>query len=99
MNYKQAVEWANGFSPEKAKELVPQLQHTIKVMLGGGFLASAGANQPADFYIDSRVGRLRYPKRNIIGTVRMLAELAKRAGINPHAIPDTGAIYADWPRD
>jgi len=64
------------------------LQVEIYVMCGGGMLGHFGATQPADFYIDSRVGRLPYPKRVIYQAVEMLKALAIKLGKDPHNLPE-----------
>lgn len=62
-------------------------QVAVYVMCGGGYLGRFAAEQPADFYIDMRVGRLPYPKRVIEKAVLRLALLAQEAGLNPHDMP------------
>jgi hypothetical protein len=42
------------------------LQTVVYIMCGGGILGHFAAEQPADFYIDDRVGKLAYPKRQIL---------------------------------
>jgi len=63
------------------------LQVAVYVMCGGGMLGAMAAEQPADFYIDSRCGRLPYPRREIMQAVECLATLAKAAGKDPHRLP------------
>ena len=63
-------------------------QTAVFVMCGGGFLGESAAKQPADFYIDPRVGTLPFPKRKILQAVKCLAVLATAAGHNPHNLPD-----------
>lgn len=64
------------------------LQTSIYAMIGGGMLASFAIRQPADFYIDDRVGGLAYPKKAIMQAVRILEHTAKQLGHNPHEVPD-----------
>ena len=68
-------------------------QVAVYVMCGGGFLGRFAAHQPADFYIDSRVARLPYGRRAIEQAVAVLAELAKKAGLNPHALPEVASFH------
>jgi len=63
-------------------------QAAVFVMCGGGMLGHLAAEQPADFYIDDRCGRLPYGKREILQAVAVLAVLAKAAGLDPHHLPD-----------
>jgi len=65
-------------------ESIPAHQIAVYVMCGGGFLGHFAAEQPADFYIDDRVGRLPYPKAQIRQAVETLVTLSEKAGLNPH---------------
>ena len=66
---------------------IPHLQTAVFVMCGGGMLGRMAAEQPADFYIDSRVGRLPYPKKSIIQAVNVLSVIASAMGLDPHHMP------------
>lgn len=59
--------------------------HQVRVytMCGGGFLGNFAATQPGDFYIDDRVGRLPYNKKEIYLAVEHLKRMAEEAGLNP----------------
>ena len=61
-------------------ELMRQTEVAIFTMIGGGFLGASAVNQPAEFYIDSRVGRLPYSKRAILQAVEILAQARRFAG-------------------
>jgi hypothetical protein len=63
-------------------------------MCGGGFLGKFAAEQPADFYVDSRVGSLPYPVEQIEQAVRALRAIAEGAGLNPHAMPPLLPFHA-----
>jgi len=63
------------------------LQTVVYVMTGGGFLGRFAAEQPADFYIDDRVGRLPYRRKEIMQAVQVLAAIAEGRGLNPHKMP------------
>jgi len=67
---------------------VPTMQTAIFVMCGGGFLGRFAAEQPADFYIDDRVGRLPYARKEIIQAVETLVTIAKVNGLDPHRLPE-----------
>jgi hypothetical protein len=64
------------------------LQIEVYVMCGGGMLGHFAMTQPADFYIDSRVGRLPYKKKDIYQAVEMLKGLAIKLGKDPHNLPE-----------
>ena len=69
------------------KDRIPFLQVAVYVMCGTGFLGRFAAEQPGDFYIDDRVGKRPYPKREIYQAVRCLSILAEENGLNPHKMP------------
>ena len=73
-------------------DTIERLQVAVFVMCGGGFLGRLAAEQPADFYIDDRVVRLPYLRREIEQAVSVLATLAVKAGLDPHNMPKMG----DW---
>ena len=70
-------------------ERIGTLQAAVYVMVGGGMLGRFAAEQPADFYIDARVGRLPYGRREIRQAVAVLAAIAAKAGLDPHHLPQT----------
>jgi len=63
------------------------LQTVVKIMCGGGYLGNFAAEQPADFYIDDRVGRLPYRRKEITQAVAVLVTTAKARGLDPHNLP------------
>ena len=79
-----------GFGPE----IVPFHQVAVYVMCGGGFLGHFAAEQPADFYIDDRVGRLPFRRSEICYAVRTLAQIAKARGLNPHDLPPLPVLHS-----
>lgn len=62
-------------------------QGAVYVMCGGSFLGRFASEQPADFYIDDRVARLPYKKKEIYQAVETLATIAKENGLDPHRLP------------
>jgi len=68
-------------------EAIGHAQVVVYVMTGGGMLGKMAAEQPADFYIDARVGRLPYGRREIMKAVGTLKQLVVRAGLDPRALP------------
>ena len=70
------------------KESISTHQAVVYVMCGGGMLGHFAAEQPADFYIDDRVGKLPYPKKQIYQAVETLGTLAKANGLDPHHLPN-----------
>jgi hypothetical protein len=85
----------------KVAEVAPNFRDTIGahqtavfVMCGGGFLGRMAAEQPADFYIDDRCGKLPYPRRAIMQAVQALAIIAKANGLDPHKMPESPRFHA-----
>lgn len=68
----------------------------VYVMCGGGMLGKFAAEQPADFYIDMRVGRLNYAARDIHQAVTVLHACAVAAGLNPHDMPAMPDFHSCW---
>jgi hypothetical protein len=64
------------------------MQVAVFTMCGGGMLGHFAAEQPADFYIDSRCHGLPYSKRAIMQAVEVLAVTAKVFGLDPHRMPE-----------
>jgi len=83
---KTLVEYGKG-------ERLQAHQVAVFVMCGGGMLGHMAAEQPADFYIDDRCGRLPYGKREILQAVAVLTTLAKAAGHDPHALPSAPRFH------
>jgi len=84
----------NTIDQEKIKEIAKRWKDSIQahqvavyVMCGGGFLGRFAAEQPADFYIDDRVGRLPYENAEICQAVETLSTIAKENGLDPHNLP------------
>jgi hypothetical protein len=70
------------------KNSVPYIQAAVYTMCGGGFLGSSAARCPADFYIDTRCGKLPYTRRRIMTAVKQLVEIATAAGLDPKNLPE-----------
>ena len=81
-------------SGKHSPEQIGALQVAVSVMCGGGFLGRFAAEQPADFYIDDRVGRLPYRRKEILQAVAVLVTLAKVAGLDPHHMPTGPDFHA-----
>lgn len=75
------------------KDIGP-LQVAVYVMVGGGMLGRSAAEQPADFYIDGRVGSLPYPKGDIKQAVAVLVAQAEAMGLDPRHLPEVPAFHA-----
>lgn len=67
----------DGFE-RKGDNAVMVAMTTVNTMIGGGLLGNFAVNQPNVFYIDSRVGKLPYPKRDIKQAVVILAAHRRR---------------------
>ena len=81
------------FDPAGVRKEVPHLQNAVFVMCGGGFLGDFAATQPADFYIDSRCGRLPYGRRAIMQAVEILATIAVELELDPHNMPSRPSYH------
>lgn len=68
----------------RTPEGIATMQGAIFAMCGGGLLGRSAVEQPADFYIDDRVGKLPYPKKAIVQAVKTLVTVATLNGLNPH---------------
>ena len=70
-----------------SKESIPAMQTAIYVMCGGGILGEMAAERPKEFYIDSRVGKLPYSKREIFQAVVTLISIAESNGMDASNLP------------
>ena len=81
---------------EGDEELLRNLQVAVYVMCGGGMLGSFAMKQPADFYIDARVGRLPYPRKKIYIAIEVLKALAEVLRKNSHNLDTPDLRYFAW---
>jgi len=63
------------------------LQVAIFVAVGGGMLGHMYAEQPADAYIDMRVGKRPYGKQDTEKIRKELCAVARKLELNPHDLP------------
>lgn len=74
--YELALELSGKTDAEVERELddtsIPQQQVRVYAMCGNGFLGRFAAEQPKDFYIDDRVGRLPAKRLDIYREVKRL---------------------------
>jgi hypothetical protein len=75
-------------APQWGPQSIPAMQVAVYVMCGGSLLGRMAAEQPADFYIDSRCGRLPYGRREIMQAVQVLVLAAGANGLDPHNMPE-----------
>lgn len=68
-------------------EDVANLQLIVFTMCGGRYLGKFAAEQPGKFYIDSRVGKLPYGKREIYQVVEVLKIVAETNEYDPNQLP------------
>lgn len=66
---------------------VGTLQVVLYVAVGGGRIGKLFAENPEEAYIDSRVGRRPYSRKEIENIRQCLVELAIARGLNPRALP------------
>lgn len=69
------------------------LQVAVYVMVGGGFLGAFAAEQPKDFYIDSRVGKRPYKVRDCYQAVAVLAIYAKLLKYTTETMPKMARFH------
>jgi hypothetical protein len=65
------------------------MQIMVYVAVGGGMLGRLYAERPKHAYIDSRVGRLPYPRRKIEKMRLELIEMAEELNLDPANLPAT----------
>ena len=82
--------------PEKVRESIRDyyidedigaLQVAIYVACGGGWIGKNHAEQPVEAYIDDRVGKLPYSRREIENMKLVLIAMAKEKGLDPSNLP------------
>lgn len=66
---------------------IGHLQVAIYIAVGGGTLGNLFAEQPADAYIDGRIGRLPYTRKEIEKIRQVLITLAELKGYDPRHLP------------
>jgi hypothetical protein len=69
------------------------LQVAVFVAAGGGMLGRFLAEQPGHGYIDTRVGKLPYPKRDIMKMVNCLKIMAEVQGLNSNLLPSVPLFH------
>ena len=74
-------------SAEYWKNSIPTMQTAVFVMAGGGMLGRLAAEQPADFYVDDRTGRLPYTRKELTQAVAILCLIAEKNGPDSHKLP------------
>ncbi len=92
LNVQEVARSAKAYKWTRARSIAAH-QVAVYVMCGGGFLGSAAAHRPADFYIDDRCGKLPYPRREIEQAVKCLAVIAEAAGMNSHKLPEMARFH------
>jgi hypothetical protein len=75
------------------KDSIPPLQTAVFVMAGGGYLGNFAAEQPGKFYIDDRVGKLPYTRKEIYQAVEVLKILAEENGLDPNHLPEKPSFH------
>lgn len=98
VDLEQAEERLTELLNETSRELMldrcRQLQLTVYVMCGGGFLGRNAAEQPEDFYIDDRASTAYHPKA-IYQSVKVLCIYAKILGLDPRNLDPTSELFPD----
>jgi hypothetical protein len=73
-----------------------RVQLAVYVMCGGGILGLFAAQQPKYFYIDQRVGKLPYRRRDIYNAVELLKAMADVLGLDPNDLPKVETKFFGW---
>ena len=81
---KEAFEYDRDENP---RWQIGTLQVVIYVAVGGGMIGRMYAEQPADAYIDTRVGKCPYTRKQIENMRQCLIAMAEVHGLNPHSMP------------
>jgi len=87
-NDEGRIEINSDFHLYKSEEDLKALQVSIYVMCGGGMLGRFAMSQPADFYIDDRVGKLPYSKSDIYQVVEVMKAICHHLGKDAHHLPE-----------
>lgn len=70
------------------RETVAFMQIALFVMCGGGLIGHMAAEQPEDFYIDDRLSKRPYARKDIYQAVATLITLARVNGIDTKKMPE-----------
>jgi len=93
------AEWVNRTSlpmptaDERVMAILRPNQVAVYVMCGGGRLGHSACTDPRSFYIDDRVGRLPYSRRQIMKAVHTLAQIASTLGFERDLPPLPGTFH------
>lgn len=68
-------------------EDIGALQVAIYVACGGRWIGREHAERPAEAYIDARVGKLPYSRREIENMRIVLISMAEARGLDPNNLP------------
>lgn len=63
-------------------------QVAVYVMIGGGMLGAFAMRQPASFYIDTRVGKLPYSRKDIMQVIECIIAACHVLGKDAHNLPE-----------
>lgn len=88
--------------PKKTREVlrdnfadadIGAMQIAIYVACGGGWIGEMHAKQPADSYVDLRVGKLPYSRTAINNMRIVLIEMAEARGLDPRNLPTMPKLH------
>jgi hypothetical protein len=71
------------------------LQVAVYVMCGGGMLGRFAMSQPADFYIDDRVGKLPYSRKDIYQVIEIMRAICHHLSKDAHNLPEP-KLFGCW---
>jgi hypothetical protein len=75
-------------------EIIMLHQVAVYVIAGGGHLGRWAAENPADFYLDQRTGKLPFSRDDILRAVATLARIATAHGFDPHELPTMPLLHS-----
>jgi len=84
---KETVARESPVTDDDKKLMVEQIILHTMIGANAGLIARSAMTNPAEFYIDDRAGRLRYPRKEIYKQAAKLAKLAVEYGQNPRDLP------------
>lgn len=80
--------WVDNIAPDRAAQLVPPAQVAIYVLTGGGLVGRSYAHNPKTAYMDIRLGKRPYSRKQIEAARQTLVALAEKARMDPDSLPD-----------
>ena len=90
---RENIRWRVETDRTSAHGQMRALQAAVYVMCNGGMLGASASEQPGQFYVDDRVGRLPYSRRAIYQAVAVLKLYAEALGLDANNLPKRPAFH------